>query len=85
MRWGHQNKVITIFSGMTEFDTTSKSANVGRSYERPMLYMSINYILQVNTSNYCVTIHLFITIKTISSLQRWVPWAECVCDGLLII
>lgn len=48
---------------MTEFDTTSKSANVGRSYERPMLYMSINYILQVNTSNYCVTEDYFITPK----------------------
>lgn len=45
MRWEHQKKVITIFSGMTEFDTTIKSAKVGRSYERPMLHMCINYIL----------------------------------------
>lgn len=40
-----QRKVITVFYEMTELDTIGKSANVGRSYERPMLHLSINSIL----------------------------------------
>lgn len=31
-----QRKVTTVFDEMTELDTIGKSANVGKSYKRPM-------------------------------------------------